>query len=206
MSSVNVIYYKSDFPVLWPSRTCCEGKPLPTDADFEIKFSTGSPMCAYTAARRRGMHQNCREENGELWFIFNNHGLQPGMLNYEVHYYLPDERFPDGVRDVFHRGTLNVQLTKENVGCPDKVEVEVMAPYIKGEDGKSLTYEDLTEEEKRDLVSHFDPEMLGVSSEEFSEEDIERIAQAVIDAESGAGTGENQDKPDTPGDVTGAEG
>ena len=79
-----------------------------------------------------------------------------------------------------------------------------MAPYIKGEDGKSLTYEDLTEEEKRDLVSHFDPEMLGVSSEEYSEEDIERIAQAVIDDESGAG--ENQDKPDTPGDVTGAEG
>lgn len=205
MNSLRLVNFKSDFDFLYTQKGCNgEFVQLP---DFEAVFSTETSPRKYTVSRRGDKLVNCWEdEYGAMHFIFNNHKLLPGMLRYEMHLYLPDERYPDGIRDIYKKKVTNIRLVNENVPCPSPMEVEVMAPYIKGEDGKSLTYEDLTEEEKRDLVSHFDPEMLGVSSEEFSEEDIERIAQAVIDAESGAGADENQNKPDTPGDVTGAEG
>lgn len=150
-------YYKDDFPMLWRELDCKCREQLPSEVDFEIKFHTGSPAFTYTASRRHGMYQNCREDkDGRLWIIFNSHGLPPGNLQFEVHYYIPNTMYPDGVEDIHRKGTTNVVLTKEDTGCPSPVEVEVLAPYIKGDPGKSLTYADLTEADKKDLASHID--------------------------------------------------
>lgn len=178
MNSVELVYYKSDFTLFIRMKDCA-GEALDS-ADFEIKFFTDRSTTVYTAACKSGGCKNCIRENDGFRFIFNSHNLYPGTLRYEAHYYIPDPHFPDGIRDLFRKGTLNVQLTKEDVGCPDAIEVEIMAPFIKGKDGKSLTYDDLSPEQKADLVSHFDPESIGISSEEYSAEDINRIAEEAL--------------------------
>lgn len=206
MNSIRFVNFKSDFDFLFTQRDCngCF-VPLP---DFEAVFSTETSPRKYTVSRKGDKFVNCLEnEDGAMFFIFNNHKLLPGLLRYDMHLYLPDERYPDGIRDIFKRNVTNIRLVNENVPCPSPMEVATIAPYIKGEDGKSLTYDDLTEEQKRDLVSHIDPELIGgCNMEEFTDEEIERIAQAVVDAELAGNGNENGNEPEMPGDVTGAEG
>lgn len=200
MNSLRLVNFKSDFDFLYTQKGC-DGAfvPLP---DFEAVFSTETSPRKYTVSRKGEKLVNCWEDEfGRMHFIFNNHKLLPGLLRYEMHLYLPDERYPDGIRDIYKKNVTNIRLVNENMPCPSPMEVEVLAPYIKGEDGKSLTYEDLTEEEKKDLVSHFDPAMLDINSEEFTDEEIERIAQAVVDAEKEQGNIDNE--PELPNDVAG---
>lgn len=154
MDSVKLIYYKSDFDCLLKLQ---DDRGNHIDArDFEFRFSTDNSSSVYTAGCMSGGFKNCVKEDDGIRFVFNNHRLAPGTLRYEAHYLIPDDKYHDGIRDVYHKGSLNIQLVRENVGCPDRLEVEVLAPYIKGDPGKSLTYADLTEADKKDLASHID--------------------------------------------------
>lgn len=154
MDSPDVVYFKDDFTVFIRMKDIFG--EIEDSTDFDVRFFTDRSTSVYTASCKQGVCKNCIREEDGFRFIFDSHILSTGTLRYETHFFIPDTIFPDGIRDVYKKGMLNIQLTKDDVGCPDPLQAEMLLPFIKGKDGKSLTYDDLTEEQKRDIMSYFD--------------------------------------------------
>ena len=138
------INYKSDFKLF-------ENGELHT-APFELEYSTTFGR-SYKASYIEGVYTNCRMlDDGRLMVIFDNHGLPPGILRVTRRYYLTDQDYRDRICDLVSKEDTGVILT---TGKTDWCEVEVQVPphYMQGEPGKSLTWGDMTEEQKTQLAS-----------------------------------------------------
>lgn len=138
------IHYKSDFKLF-------ENGDLHT-SPFELEYSTTFGRI-YKASYIEGVYTNCSMlDDGRLMVIFDNHGLPPGILRVTRRYYLTDKDFHDGICDLVSKEDTGVILT---TGKTDECEVEVQVPphYMQGEPGKSLTWDDMTEEQKTELAN-----------------------------------------------------
>lgn len=149
------INYKSDFDFILRLKDCKDPKktiPFP-ECDFEARFWASNKANVYTASHKDGVCTNCfQTEDGGMHFVFDNHRLGVGTLKWEPHFEHPNDIYPENIQDLFSKESLDIELVDGPGDCPTTSEVEIIAPYIKGDKGDKLTYADLTDEDKTDLI------------------------------------------------------
>lgn len=142
--------------------------------DFKIKYYTTSIANAYEVSGKyvngdfKGI--NCRKKGDELLVIFDRHDLKPGILKAEMTMKVPSDLYPDGLRTDPIELRTNTKLINGPTPSPTHAEAMAIMPYIKGrdgadgkdgkdgkdgadgKDGKDFTYDDMTEEQKKDLA------------------------------------------------------
>lgn len=146
--------YKSDFNFilrLYSVLTDSAGKekertelPWP-DYDWSAKFWTSSKAKAYYASCIGGVCTNCRNMDGKIQIVVDNHNMGLGILQVEFRAELPREIYPDGSERNVVPGVLDIELVRGAGDFPSDFEAQLQMPYIK------LKYEDLTEEEKAEF-------------------------------------------------------
>lgn len=149
-------FYKSDFDFILRLKDCKNqdiAVPFP-ECDWEIRFYTEAKNYFYIASFRKGIYTSCfPTEDGGIHFIFHNHRLGVGTLKWEPHFEHPNDIYPDNIQDLFSKEPLDIELVDGPGDCPTSAEVEIVAPFIKGDKGDKLTYSDLTEADKADLIA-----------------------------------------------------
>lgn len=144
---MNSINYKSDFKLV--ENGCDFNVP------FVFEYRTGFGK-SYKVSHVDGVYMNCKlMEDGRLMVIFDGHGLRPGILTCERHFYLTDQDYHDGICDLWDKRPTGIILTS---GQTDDCEAEVQLPqyYQQGEQGKpgeSMTWDKMPEEDKEALMS-----------------------------------------------------
>ncbi len=150
------INYKSDFDFILHLKDCKDPEktvPFP-ECDFDARFWTSNKANAYTTSSKDGVYTNCfRTDDGGMHFVFDNHRLGVGTLKWEPHFEHPNDIYPDNIQDLFSKEQLDIELVDGPGACPTSAEVEIIAPFIKGDKGDKLTYSDLTEADKADLIA-----------------------------------------------------
>lgn len=147
------INYKSDFDFVLKLKECKgENKeaaevPFP-DCDWEAVFYTSSKPNSYTASCKGGKYVNCFKDKDGIHFVFNNHRMGVGTLKWEPHFEIPNDIYPDKIKDIFSMQQLDIELVSGQGDCPTSAEVEVLLPYIKGD---PFTYDDFTPEQLEEL-------------------------------------------------------
>ena len=139
MKSIN---YKSDFKLI-------EGG-CDFNAPFVFEYRTGFGK-SYRASHVDGEYDNCKlMDDGRLMVIFDNHGLHPGILTCERHFYLTDQDYHDNICDLWDKRPTGIVLTS---GQTDDCEAEVQLPpfYQQGEPGEPMTWNKMPEEDKEAL-------------------------------------------------------
>lgn len=153
MRNVN---YKSDFDFILHLKDCKDPEkavPFPECA-FDIRFWASNKAKAYRASYKDGVYTNCfRTDDGGMHFVFDNHRLGVGTLKWEPHFEHPNDIYPDNIQDLFSKEPLDIELVDGPGDCPTTAEIEIIAPFIKGDKGDKLTYSDLTEADKADLIA-----------------------------------------------------
>lgn len=132
------INYKSDFDFILRLRDCKEPEktvPFP-ECDFDARFWTAIKANAYTASSKGGVYTNCfRTEDGGIHFVFDNHRMGVGVLQWEPHFELPNSLYPDSIQDRFSKEPLDIELVTGAGDNPTTAEVEASLPLIKGDKG-----------------------------------------------------------------------
>lgn len=143
--------YKSDFSAVLRLRDASGNEvPFP-DCDWEAVFWTSSRDRTYRASCIGGKYTNCfRTNDGRICVVFDSHNMLSGVLKWEPHFMFPDPMFSDGKRDSYEPEPLDIELVSGKGDCPTTAEIELIAPFIKGD---KLTYADLTAEDKADLIA-----------------------------------------------------
>ena len=142
MKSIN---YKSDFKLM--ENGCDFSVP------FVFEYRTGFGK-SYKVSHVDGEYTHCKlMEDGRLMVVFDDHGLRPGVLTCERHFYLTDQDYHDGICDLWDKRPTDIILTS---GKTDECEAEVQLPpyYQQGEPGKpgdSMTWDKMLEEDKEAL-------------------------------------------------------
>lgn len=150
------INYKSDFDFILHLKDCKDPEKAVSfpECDFDVLFFASNKAKAYRASYKDGVYTNCfRTEDGGMHFVFDNHRLGVGTLKWEPHFEHPNDIYPDNIQDLFSKEQLDIELVDGPGDCPTTAEVEIIAPFIKGDKGDKLTYSDLTEADKADLIS-----------------------------------------------------
>lgn len=146
--------------------------------DFKIIFWTVSRTETYMASCRYvdGEEKcvNCRRVGDKLLVIFDNYRLQPGELHSEMTMNVPSDLYPDGYRKDVILIHPEVRLIHGPTPAPSRAEVTAILPYIKGQDGKNFTYEDLTEEQLKDLTDKISDRVMGEGVEEKIDDAIKK--------------------------------
>lgn len=150
------INYKSDFDFILHLKDCKDPEkavPFP-DCGFDVRFWASNKANAYTASYKDGVYTNCfRTDDGGMHFVFDNHRLGVGTLKWEPHFEHPNDIYPGNIQDLFSKEQLDIELVDGPGDCPTSAEVEIIAPFIKGDKGDKLTYSDLTDADKADLIA-----------------------------------------------------
>lgn len=110
--------------------------------DWCLHLSTLPMGAVFKAEFRGGVYRNCRVDNGRIHVFCNGHGLPPGSLKLDFHAWLPDDRYDDGSRFVAATFGAPVELVRGPGSRPTGMEIDMMAPYIKGADGHSPVIRD----------------------------------------------------------------
>lgn len=150
------INYKSDFDFILHLKDCKDPEKAVSfpECDFDVLFFASNKAKAYRASYKDGVYTNCfRTDDGGMHFVFDNHRLGVGTLKWEPHFELPNDIYPDNIQDLFSKESLDIELVDGPSDCPTTAEIEIIAPFIKGDKGDKLTYSDLTEADKADLIS-----------------------------------------------------
>lgn len=158
--------YKSDFDVILRLKTCAGGVEQDVgwpDYDWVAKFYTSSRENVFIASNVGGSATNCFNDNGNIHIVFDNHGLNPGVLKVEFYTELPNNIYPDGSQLVVSPQSLDVELVRGLGDCGTIADVQLLLPYIKGEKGdigpigpqgekgEPFTYDDFTPSQIEEL-------------------------------------------------------
>ena len=96
---------------------------------------------------------NCFNDNGKLHVVANAHNLFPGTLHIDFDAEIPNDIYPDGCKLTVTDCPTSIELVD---GCADEateVQVELIAPYIKGEKGDAMTWDAMTETQKQEVIN-----------------------------------------------------
>lgn len=148
------VNYKSDFDFIMRLKDA-SGKDVPwPDCDWDALFWTSSKAHSYTASCIGGKYVNCfREADGSIHFVFDNHRMGKGTLQWEPHFRFPNDIYPDGIQDQFRKAQLGIELVDgdgDEVSDTPDVEVYMPAVYLTAYDlavrnGYTGTYEEYVE-------------------------------------------------------------
>lgn len=104
------INYKSDFTFILVIRDC-EGNDIGfPPMDFDGLIWTNSKINAYYFGRKDGELVNCKNEDGKIRVIVNDHQMRCGEVQVEVTLHLPDSEFPDQERRIVTPDKLDITL------------------------------------------------------------------------------------------------
>ena len=124
------INYKTDFDFFLTLKTS-EGTDVGFPSyDWKAYFYTYSRNNGFTASHIDGVCTNCYNDNGKIHIIADNHGLECGELKMDFIAIMPDGLFPDNKRKIFIPSSLGIVLVNGQGECPNKIDVQLMAPYI----------------------------------------------------------------------------
>lgn len=157
------INYKSDFDFilqLYSVMVDADGKEVDgsktelgwPDYDWTARFYTSNKVNAYVASSVGGVLTNCYNDDGRIHIVVDNHRMGLGKIIVEFCAELPREIYPDGYQRNVIPEPLDIELIKGKSDLPTEMEAEVLLPYIKGKKGDKMTYADLTDEDKKDLI------------------------------------------------------
>lgn len=157
------INYKSDFDFilrLYSVMVDADGKEVDgsktelgwPDYDWTARIYTSNKVNAYVASSVGGVLTNCYNDDGRIHIVVDNHRMGLGKIIVEFCAELPREIYPDGYQRNVIPEPLDIELIKGKSDLPTEMEAEVLLPYIKGKKGDKMTYADLTDEDKKDLI------------------------------------------------------
>ncbi|MDO5421830.1 MAG: hypothetical protein Q4F50_17495 [Bacteroides sp.] len=160
MRSIN---FKSDF------------KLIESGTDFSVPFifeynTRGGRT--FTASHIDGVYTNCkRMDDGRLLVIFDRHGMGIGNLVCSRQFFLSDKDYSDGICHLHDCRNTGVMLT---IGETDDTDITVALPpyYQQGDKGDPLTWDTMTDEQKKELEDAVAKQVL---SGQISTEEIENI-------------------------------
>lgn len=158
------INYKSDFDFILHLYSCLvdsDGKEVEgsrkelewPDYDWTARLYTSVRSNAYIASCIGGVATNCYNDNGKIHVVVDGHHIGPGQLRVEFTAELSREIYPDGAQRKVFAQLLDIELVTGHGDCPSAAEAELLLPFIKGDKGDKLTYADLTEADKADLIA-----------------------------------------------------
>lgn len=157
---MKAINYNDDFSCILHVWACGHGSDEESRVElgwpqwnWRARFYTTQKVNYYEASCIDGVCTNCFNDNGRIRVIFNQHRLSAGELHVKFTAYLPDDLYPDGDEVHVVPGDSGITLVRERGDCPSAVEAELLLPFIKGDKGDKLTYADLTEADKADLIA-----------------------------------------------------
>jgi hypothetical protein len=99
-------------------------------AKFKTEVNGAANIATYTASYIDGVFTNAYERDGEIFIVFDNHGLSAGRLTVEFTVDIPNADFPDGYQRIVQPYPLDVMLVKHATETPKTLDVTVMLPYI----------------------------------------------------------------------------
>lgn len=151
------INYKSDFDfILKLQRLNTEGNYEDVgfpDYSFTVLLYTNSYrkyIVKYN--KEKDEYINCANTNNQIQIIVNNHKLSKGKLKADIYLELPNADYNDGYKLLVCSIDTGIELVS---GCSDiKLnDITLIAPYIKGDKGEPLTWEDMSEDNKNELYT-----------------------------------------------------
>lgn len=157
---MKAINYNDDFSCILHIWACGHGSDEESRVElgwpqwnWRARFYTTQKVNYYEASCIDGVCTNCFNDNGRIRVIFNQHRLSAGELHVKFTAYLPDDLYPDGDEVHVVPGDSGITLVRGRGDCPSAAEAELLLPFIKGDKGDKLTYADLTEADKADLIA-----------------------------------------------------
>lgn len=108
------------------------------DFDWIATFWTFSKSQAFTASVTAGVPVNChRTADGRIRVVFDNHRLLSGTLKVELIAQIPDEQYPDRLKQIAQTAVLKTELTCAEVQYVGDDEEVIVLPILQstGSDG-----------------------------------------------------------------------
>lgn len=145
------INYQSDFKL---HEVAKEGSSFDVPYCYHYFTQRGR---VYEASWNGKEYKNCRKlADGSILVIFDDHNLHYGRLMVKRRYNLTDADFADGMMDLVTEEKTDVELI---TGPSDQTsaDITVYPNYQKGDkgdDGKDLTWDTMTDAEKQEVVEH----------------------------------------------------
>lgn len=102
---------------------------------------------------KNGNLTNCFNDNGKIHIVANAHNLFSGVVKIDFYAELPNKLYPDGSRLTVCDCSTNIELVE---GCGDdfsETEIQLIAPYIKGDKGDTLTWDGMTSAQKEEVIN-----------------------------------------------------
>lgn len=171
------INHMSDFDAILRLTDCAGNDIGWPQCDFRARFLTASKSNAYEASRIGGECVNCFDDGGRIHVVFKDHRMGVGTLRCRLTLDLPDGIYPDGIRRDVSPAPLGVELVAGAGDCPTAAEIEMLLPFIKGDRGEKMTYADLTDKDKKDLISP----LTAALDDYATTEDLDVAKRAVFD-------------------------
>lgn len=180
------INYKSDFDFILHLKDCKDpdkAVPFP-ECGFDVLFWASNKAKTYTASYKDGVYTNCfPTDDGGMHFVFDNHRLGVGTLKWEPHFEHPNDIYPDNIQDLFSKEPLDIELVDGPGDCPTTAEIEIIAPFIKGDKGDKLTYSDLTDADKADLIAPIKDDIDKAMEEKADRTDLSNVIGEITSFE-----------------------
>ncbi len=149
------VNYKSDFDFLVTLRDL-QGSALEfLQFDFTGRVKTVGGTTIVDIRHNGEEWVNCVAEGHKLHVVVDKHPLVSGFLMLEMQIHIPDNLYPDGIRNVTTVHELNIELVTGNGDDITDVDVEFLAPYIGAstyDDAVRNGYEGTSEEFYRNLA------------------------------------------------------
>lgn len=148
------INFESDFKI---HELFADRRPL-TEAPFRFtyytKVSRGTHVAEFDGAR----HINCLPTaDGGIIVPFDHPQLGTGVLMVKREFFLTDSDFKDGICNLVSIENTGIILDRGVTQDYGEIDVTIFPYYQKGDKGDKgdpLRYEDLTDEQKRELLSY----------------------------------------------------
>lgn len=146
------VNYKSGFKLIEKFTVTDDSGAGLLDAPFVFNYYTAYGS-VYTAKHCGGEFTNCKPmDDGSLMVVFDNHGLRPGKLMCERKFYLTDQDYADGICDMVDNRYTGIMLTT-GATCTTDIDVQLPPYYQQGPQGKPMTWDKMTAEQKQELVA-----------------------------------------------------
>lgn len=150
------INYKSDFDFILTVKASDTSGDLVDmgfpDYDFKGNIYTRG-IRKFEFGKNGDTLTNCFNDNGRLHIVANDHKLFSGVLRVDFYAEIPNNIYPDGSKLTVSDCPTNIELVE---GCGDEIselEAELVAPYIKGDKGDALTWNDMTDDQKQEVIN-----------------------------------------------------
>lgn len=147
------INFKSDFDFVLRLRDCAGRDVVWPDYDWSVILWTEDRSRGFIAKCVAGVAENCYNDNGHIHIVADNHRLAPGNIKMEFTAEIPDEKYPDGFHRLVRSENLGIRLVCDDCECSGIFDAELTLPYIKGDKGDPLKWDEMSEED-RDSLSH----------------------------------------------------